>query len=198
MSKIEVVHDEKGRFMGTKPRPRASTPCECGDHVFVPLTKWGVTLVSPEDAYLLDERSWWMSGRGAHVYATASITSQGSSKRKIHLHRVILDAPDGADVDHEKGHTLDNRRPFIRLATRSQNNLNRHTPASSASGFRGVTLHKASGLWRGYYNRKGRQISVGYFDNPDQAAIAVDKARISVFGKDFIVTNFPMRKYAND
>lgn len=40
------------------------------------------------------------------------------------MHREILDAPKGMDVDHVNRDKLDNRKENIRLATRSQNLAN--------------------------------------------------------------------------
>ncbi len=43
----------------------------------------------------------------------------------MYLHRFILDAPAGLDVDHINGNTFDNRKENLRLCNRSQNNINR-------------------------------------------------------------------------
>lgn len=64
------------------------------------------------------------------------------------LHRVILNAPDGLDVDHINGNGLDNRECNLRLATRSQNCQNRHT-TRALSGVRNVSYDKRwNGSWR--------------------------------------------------
>ena len=40
------------------------------------------------------------------------------------LHRIIMNAPEGTDVDHINGNQLDNRRCNLRICSRSQNNMN--------------------------------------------------------------------------
>jgi hypothetical protein len=170
MATIVPVQDkESGRLLGTLPRPRPVTFCECGDHAFTNLTKWGVTLVSPEDAHLLQANAWWMMDDGnGHCYAVRTTKGQKPIR--------LLQAPDGVDVDHEFGATLDNRRPRIRKLSRGNNNRNRRKPPTGASGYRGVTLHKASGLYRAYYWLDGKQKSAGYFRDKLSAAQARDRA----------------------
>jgi hypothetical protein len=42
----------------------------------------------------------------------------------------------------------------------------------SSSGYRGVNLHRASGLWRARIHRNGRETMVGYFSTPEEANAA--------------------------
>ena len=48
-----------------------------------------------------------------------------SKDRHIYLHRFILDAPKGVEVDHRHHRNFDNRKSQIRLASKSQNQRNR-------------------------------------------------------------------------
>ena len=180
-SVIVSLHDKFGRFVGTKPRPRRSAVCECGNHAFASLSKWGVTIVSPEDIHFLQENAWWLSGDGTLVYAVRTVNSKGNYTR-VWLHRAIINASEGYDVDHKSGNTLDNRRDNLREVSRTVNNHNRHTAPTGASGFRGVTLHKASGLWRAYYTINAKQYSAGYFKTAEEAAVAAEDARINLYG----------------
>jgi hypothetical protein len=45
--------------------------------------------------------------------------------KSIKLHRVIMDAPEGTQIDHINGNSLDNRIINLRLATNTQNQCNR-------------------------------------------------------------------------
>ncbi len=72
------------------------------------------------------------------------------------------------DIDHINGNRSDNRLHNLRLATRSQNNHNRHAPRAAIHG-KGVTFHKASGRFRAYLNINHKQISFGYFDTVEEA-----------------------------
>jgi len=123
--------------------------------------------VSVDDRSLLEEGSVHQREDGKNVYAIRKI-----AKKNVPVHALVLPCEGGVEPDHKNRNGLDNRRSNLRKLTRSDNNRNRR--ASAAHGFLGVTLHKASGLWRGYVNVSGKQISVGYFKTPDEAAAARD------------------------
>ena len=98
----------------------------------------------------------------------------------MRAHRVIWAMMTGAwpseDIDHINGVRNDNHWENLREASRSLNNHNRHTPRRSSYP-KGVTLHKASGLYRAYVNLEGKQHSLGYFKTEAEAVSAyADKA----------------------
>ena len=70
------------------------------------------------------------------------------------LHRFILDAPDGITVDHIDRNGLNCQRNNLRLATRSQQQINRNS--WSISGFRGVSKHGNS--WQAEVKIKEKDI----------------------------------------
>ena len=60
--------------------------------------------------------------------------------KPIFLHRYLMNAPAGMEVDHANGVGLDNRRKNMRLATVAQNHQNaRRGDKASESGYRGVS-----------------------------------------------------------
>ena len=44
--------------MPTTNMPRPVFHCQCGDHAWAALTRGFITLVSPQDAWLLELRAW--------------------------------------------------------------------------------------------------------------------------------------------
>lgn len=69
----------------------------------------------------------------------------------------------------------------LRLATNKQNHENLPgANRNSKSGVRGVSLHRASGLWRGTVVHNGKQHSVGYFKTIPEAENAVRLRRIEL------------------
>lgn len=107
----------------------------------------------------------------------------------VYLHRQILDAPKGTEVDHINGDGLDNRKSNLRLATRSQNNANTRFPVAS-TGFRGVHSDRTRRKYRPSIQVNGRAIIGPRCDLAIEAAIVRDRLAHEHFG-EFAILNFP-------
>lgn len=107
-------------------------------------------LVSPEDAWLL-EWKWTILSMPRH---TANYAIHGNPN--IYLHRVIMDFPQGRQVDHINRDGLDNRRCNLRLADNSQNHGNVGLRSDGTSGYKGVQLSKSGLQWAASIGHKGR------------------------------------------
>lgn len=90
------------------------------------------------------------------------------------------------DIDHINRDTIDNRLENLRVVSRSENNMNRKRSASS--GFKGVCLHKASGLWTANTKVKGVPVHLGYYKTAEEAGRAYDKFVEDTYG-DVALTN---------
>jgi len=148
----------------------------------VPLTKGKTALVSDEDYERVMQHSWCMHPQG---YAKARI-----NKKYVLMHRWIMGAKDGEELDHINGNKLDNRRENLRFCTHSQNQGNVQLLSSNGSGYKGVDWNK--------YHKKFRArclVFLGYFDTPEDAARAYDEKAKIVFG-EFARLNFPEASYA--
>ena len=97
------------------------------------------------------------------------------------LHRLILDAPSGVEVDHWDGDPLNNRRANIRPVSRKQNRENQRVNARNTSGYRGVYWNKAAGKWQAYIGHNGKSTNLGIFDDVEAAAEAASAAREELF-----------------
>jgi len=107
------------------------------------------------------------------------------------MHRQILNPPWPMVADHINGKGYDNRKANLRLATRSQNSMNKPfiKTKPSSSKYRGVSWSKSQKKWHVQIGLKGKHIFVGYFDNEIDAAKAYDNAARK-YHKDFAVLNF--------
>lgn len=77
---------------------------------------------------------------------------------------------------------LDNRKENLRVATATENVLNRGIYKNNTSGIRGVSFNKRKNKWvaRLTYNKK--VISLGYFNNLEDAKKARLDGEIKYFG----------------
>ena len=72
-------------------------------------------------------------------------------------------------MDHRNHNTLDNRRKNLRVCSQSLNSLNRIPGSTASSGLRGVHWHEAMHRWRARVYYMGKEMVLGYFDNPQDA-----------------------------
>lgn len=84
------------------------------------------------------------------------------------------------EVDHTNTDSLDNRWTNLRLATRSQQNMNRRSKRPYLTG---ASFHKPSGRWQAYIKKDGKQIPLGYYASAEQAHEAYKKAAAELFGE---------------
>lgn len=152
----------------------------------IALTRGLVAIVDDEDYERLSSLKWRAQTTGSrrHIYASTR-TKDGVL---LMMHREIAGALPGESVDHENGDTLDNRRCNVRRCTRSQNGANVKV-VQARSGYKGVHVSTRRGRpWRAaiMVNKKSR--TLGYFDDPEDAARVYDAEAKRAFGK-FAATN---------
>ena len=165
------------------------------DYRTIPLTRGEVSLVSPEDFEGLARFKWYADicrgGRQKYAVRGTAKTETGHRQRKVRMHRQILCAPPGLQVDHINGDTLDNRRANLRLCSNAENARNQRRPfGKKSSVFKGVCWNREHGRWVAYIKVDGRKIHLGYFDFETGAALAYDGAAQEYFG-EFARVNLP-------
>lgn len=149
----------------------------------IPLTKGVVALVDAADFDWLSRWNWSVSSEG---YARRG-TRVAGKQVMFYMHRLMAGCPDGLKVDHINGDRLDNRRANLRIATSSDNAVNRVKPAGP-SGYRGVRWH--CGGWAMKLVRHGKHYRGYGFRSAEEAARAYDAAARIHHG-EFAVLNFP-------
>lgn len=154
------------------------------------LTRGLVATIDEQDAHLAKSKWNVLPSKGSGFYAKRAPTKEERARglNNVLLHRVILDAPAGVDVDHINGDGLDNRRANLRLATESENLRNQGKHKNNKSGYKGVHLYK--GKWVAQIQHHGRHHHLGVYDDPVEAARAYDKAANELHGT-FAKPNFP-------
>ena len=150
-----------------------------------PLTQGKVAVVDDDMYEVFIQRKWHLNSEG---YAVGYEGSEFGDKR-IRMHRVVVSAPDGMEVDHINGDKLDNRRENLRICTHAQNTLNQGIRNDNKSGFKGVFWDKQSGKYRAQIRANKQTFYLGWFDDAEQAARAYDEKARELHGK-FARTNF--------
>lgn len=151
----------------------------------IPLTQGKFAIVDKQDFELVNQYKWHLFGKG---YAARDEKINGK-KKKVSMHRLILQPPKGMETDHINQNILDNRRKNLRICTHQQN-------CSNHKGYKkikGVGKIKDRFLKKPYYASIMvfyKRIHLGYFATRKKAGRAYDKAAIKYFG-DFARLNFP-------
>ncbi len=88
------------------------------------------------------------------------------------MHRQILGLQfgDKREVDHIDGDGLNNTRANLRLCSSSQNKMNIGRRTDNKAGFKGVSWHNVMNKWRARIKINGKEIRLGYFNTPVEAA----------------------------
>lgn len=122
-----------------------------------------------------------------------SRTPRGYQRIKINqslylAHRIAWKMASGSDpgefeVDHIDGDPQNNRPENLRLATHGQNQTNGRAFRNNKCGYRGVYFHSRRRKWTAQINHMKKAHSLGFFDTPEAAAAAYNKAALKLFGE---------------
>ncbi len=153
---------------------------------FIPLTQGKVAIVDAADYQWLSMYKWNASESKNAFYA------RNSKRRRIYMHRFIMNAPPDKVVDHKDHNGLNNRRSNLRICSSAENLRNRR-PNKKTSRYKGVHWCKESRIWKAVIKFRGKKQNLGQFDNEIDAARAYDKAARQLF-KEFAYLNFPEEK----
>lgn len=140
----------------------------------LPLSRGKYSLVDDEDYEHLSQYNWFYTNNG---YAESRM---GTGKLQK-LHRIIMKAPTGKEVDHINHNLLDNRKMNLRICTHKENMANRLRAKHNKSGYIGVSWHLGAGKWQARAKKDGKDKHLGYFNN----ALDASKAR-----NEYVKTNY--------
>lgn len=147
----------------------------------IPLTRSKVAIVDDEDYDWLAKHSWCAIRPNGIFYAMRGFHSNGKNV-SVYMHRQIMNAKSGVQIDHINRNSLDNRKSNLRFADQTQNNANSGMNSRNTSGFKGVCWNKDRRKWVATISRNNKTVYLGLFKNPEDAASAYDAAAVSLRG----------------
>ena len=110
----------------------------------IQLTKGRVALVDDDDYAAVMRHSWYAHNTGDKWYAATRI--RGTFR---YLHRFLMDAAPGQEIDHVNSDGLDCRRENLRPATRQQQSANSRLQwRSRFKGVKRIVHRDGSTVWR--------------------------------------------------
>lgn len=160
---------------------------ELVEAIHVKLTRGKVAMVSPVDYARVSVHRWYAHRSGWTWYA--------KNTKGVGMHRMVLRAPKGKLVDHIDGNGLNNVRSNLRLATHSQNAINRHLRLPVPTHFRGIYQNPKTDRWFAHVSHYGKSIMKGEeFTRPEDAARDYDRIVLMLHG-EFAATNESQRLF---
>lgn len=151
----------------------------------IPLTQGKVALVDDTDFDWLNQWKWcaW-TPNGKYFYAKRGQIINGKDVQTF-MHVLVSGIK---EVDHIDRNGLNNQRFNLRASTKSQNGFNRGPNRTNKAGLKGVSWHNRDLVYRARIHINGKEIHLGFFHNPFDAARAFDAAAIRLHG-EFSCTN---------
>jgi hypothetical protein len=138
---------------------------EDGKYGIIKLSKNLTAKVDLEDFNRVMKFVWSATkSKGIRSYYAARNQRIGVNNRSyIKMHRFILNAPKGIQIDHINGDGLDNRKSNLRPCSIHQNNMGFKFKRFGSSKYRGITFKKKSKGWTAQITYNYKHHYLGFY-----------------------------------
>jgi len=123
----------------------------------------------------LSNHTWYLCKSTGYIRSNA--------KGHPYMHRLIMNAPKGVQVDHINGDKLDNRKENLRLCSHRENVLNRPKHKNNTTGYKGVYFNKKRDVYQSFITINGLHKYLGSFQTAEEAYRAYCSAAQVAFGE---------------
>jgi hypothetical protein len=134
----------------------------------IPLTRGRFATVDDGDYEELSRKKWYFlkSNRSGSCdgYAARGIRVNGKKCLEL-MHRALMGASIGQEVDHRDRDGLNNTRENLRMATRSENQSNRRLFSNNRLGYRGIRMSKSGKRFVACVYKNHTQKYLGSFES---------------------------------
>lgn len=131
-------------------------------------------LIDFEDYEKVSVHTWYLDSKGYFA-----------SKNVGRLHRFLMNAPDGKEVDHINRDKTDNRKENLRIVGRSENSQNRNKHKNkTVCHYKGVYINKKTNKYYAVVIKNRKCHYSKMFDTEKDAALAYNKIAIDLYGEN--------------
>lgn len=150
------------------------------------LTSTGEVFLFDADNYpLIKDTTWYRCNK----------CNEGSSyigdRSGVCIHRYIVEAPNGFEIDHINLNPLDNRKSNLRVCTHQQNQCNQPLQTNNTSGVTGVSFYARRSKYRARIKYLQKEVHLGYYISFIEAVQARNEGMRCLFGEYGLYNNAP-------
>ena len=171
----------KGNYSSCTKCPSTNEYRIDGDIVYGSVVNSCDFIIDLDDLDLVMKYQWHVNNYG---YVVTNLKG-----KNVKMHRLIMKANTGMDIDHINGITYDNRKINLRECSHQENMWNMKKPKTNKTGYKGVIKMKKYEKYIASIKIDGRSKHLGCFDSKIEAAFAYDKAALLYRG-EFAKINF--------
>lgn len=124
------------------------------------------------DAIMICDKDDWEKQKHITWFVAGGYVRARHEGKTLQIHRCIMDAPKGMEVDHINHNPLDNRRSNLRIVTHIVNMANRGRQSNNKTGTNGVYWNKRIKRFYCQINVNGKRKHLGCYKTYEEARSA--------------------------